>query len=97
MSSSSLVVYVVLQNNVDSVVCLHRVDLYIPGIETVGGYSITSPPHQLCVDGTINLAIQHSDHPPALWMTTKVYFKYTVKILHVWLVASHPHFYIIID
>lgn len=50
-----------------------RVDLHIPSEDVVGGYSITSPPHQLTEQGTINLAIQHSDHPPTYWMTTKVY------------------------
>ena len=49
-----------------------RVDLRIPEEDTVGGYSITSAPHQLAERGTINLAIQHSDHPPTHWMTTKV-------------------------
>ncbi|MCG8623931.1 MAG: hypothetical protein MJE68_18320 [Proteobacteria bacterium] len=52
------------------IVC--RVDLHIPEEDTVGGYSITSAPRQLAERGTINLAIQHSDHPPTHWMTTKV-------------------------
>ena len=51
-----------------------RVDLRIPEEDIVGGYSITSPPHQLSQGGTINLAIQHSDHPPTHWMTTRVQY-----------------------
>lgn len=48
-----------------------RVDLKLPGVDVVGGYSITSPPHQLTERGTFNLAIQYSDHAPTLWMSTK--------------------------
>ena len=48
-----------------------RVDLKLPGVDVVGGYSITSPPHQLKERGTFNLAIQYSDHAPTLWMSTK--------------------------
>ena len=46
-------------------------DLKLPGVDVVGGYSITSPPHQLRERGTFNLAIQYSDHAPTLWMSTK--------------------------
>lgn len=58
-----------------------RVDLHIPSEDVVGGYSITSPPHQLMEQGTINLAIQHSDHPPTFWMTTKVLAQVTFLLL----------------
>ena len=51
---------------------MHRVDLHIPSEAIVGGYSITSAPHHLRERGTIDLAIQYSDHPPTLWMSTKV-------------------------
>lgn len=54
---------------------LHRVDLHIPNEDIVGGYSISSPPHQLAEDYSIELAIKHSDYPPTLWMTTKVSLK----------------------
>ena len=47
-----------------------RVDLHIPSVDVVGGYSITSPPHRLREGGTFNLAIQYSDHAPTLWMST---------------------------
>ncbi len=50
----------------------HRVDLHIPSMDTVGGYSITSTPDRLRKERTLSLAIQHSDHPPALWMSTEV-------------------------
>ena len=49
-----------------------RVDLHIPGEDIVGGYSIVSPPHQLKETQSIELAIKHNNHPPTLWMTTKV-------------------------
>lgn len=49
-----------------------RVDLHIPALDTVGGYSFTTAPHQLQEEGLFGLAIQHSDHPPTLWMTTQV-------------------------
>ena len=47
------------------------VDLLIPSVETVGGYSITSAPHLLREKRRFTLAIQHSSHPPTLWMTTQ--------------------------
>ena len=49
-----------------------RVDLHIPAVDTVGGYSITSAPHQLREERIFGLAIQHSTHPPTLWMATQV-------------------------
>lgn len=52
---------------------MYRVDLHIPAVDTVGGYSITSAPHQLRDEGVFGLAIQHSTHPPTLWMTTQVH------------------------
>ena len=48
-----------------------RVDVHIPSVETVGGYSITSTPHLLRERGVFTLAIQHSSHPPTLWMTSQ--------------------------
>ena len=56
-----------------------RVDLHIPSEDIVGGYSLTSPPHQLRERGTVELAIQSSDHPPTLWMTNKVRSKVTLN------------------
>ena len=49
-------------------------DVHIPGVDVVGGYSMTSPPHQLDDPSikTIELAVKHSPHPPTEWMTTNV-------------------------
>jgi len=57
------------------IVCVwHRVDVHMPGIEVVGGYSMTSPPEQLedPLKGTLELAIKSSSHLPTEWMTNKV-------------------------
>lgn len=48
-----------------------RVDMHIPSVDTVGGYSITSAPHLLREKRLFTLAIQHSSHPPTLWMTSQ--------------------------
>lgn len=40
------------------------VDFFIPGVETVGGYSICSIPEDL---PQVRLAIKTSKHPPAAW------------------------------
>ena len=42
------------------------VDMFIPGIEAVGGYSIVSAPCQLPL---LELAIKASRHPAAAWVT----------------------------
>mmetsp|Transcript_11343 Transcript_11343/g.33388 ORF Transcript_11343/g.33388 Transcript_11343/m.33388 type:complete len:292 (-) Transcript_11343:197-1072(-) len=42
------------------------VDLYIPAIDQVGGYSITSLPAEL---PRLSLAVKASAHPPAAWCT----------------------------
>lgn len=47
------------------------VDFFIPGVETVGGFSICSSPKTLIDTSTIELAVKYSDHPPALWVHTK--------------------------
>lgn len=47
------------------------VDFFIPGLSTVGGFSICSSPKQLKEESTIELAVKHSEHPPALWVHTK--------------------------
>ncbi len=53
---------------------VQRVDVHISGIEVVGGYSMTSPPHQLDDSSrkTLELAIKESPHAPTDWMTNKV-------------------------
>ncbi|KAJ7386687.1 Oxidoreductase NAD-binding domain-containing protein 1 [Desmophyllum pertusum] len=47
------------------------VDFFIPGVHTVGGFSICSSPRELKEKSTIELAVKHSDHRPALWVHTK--------------------------
>ncbi|XP_020617147.1 oxidoreductase NAD-binding domain-containing protein 1-like isoform X2 [Orbicella faveolata] len=47
------------------------VDFFIPGLATVGGFSICSSPRELKESSTIELAVKHSQHPPALWVHTK--------------------------
>ena len=49
-----------------------RVDFFIPGLATVGGFSICSSPRELKEFNTIELAVKDSQHPPALWVHTKV-------------------------
>ncbi|KAK7071306.1 Oxidoreductase NAD-binding domain-containing protein 1, partial [Halocaridina rubra] len=44
------------------------VDMFIPGIETVGGFSMYSSPSQLAENGTIDLGIKYSKWPPAYWI-----------------------------
>ena len=58
------------------------VDLHIPAMDVVGGYSIVSPPQQLAEEQTLELAVKHSDHPPTLWMTTKVGHGSEMMIMH---------------
>lgn len=41
-------------------------DVFIPGLETVGGYSIASAPHSLTSTSSfIELAVKNANHPPA--------------------------------
>ncbi|KAL9967127.1 hypothetical protein ACROYT_G025298 [Oculina patagonica] len=47
------------------------VDLFIPGVSTVGGFTICSSPRELKETSTVELAIKYSEHPPALWVHTK--------------------------
>jgi ferredoxin-NADP reductase len=44
------------------------VDFYIPAIDRVGGYSITSLPSELPL---LDLAVKASAHPPAAWCTSR--------------------------
>ena len=52
--------------------CL-RVDFMIPGVETVGGFSMMSSPRKLKKHRLIELAVKKSDHPPAKWVHSKVH------------------------
>uniref|UniRef100_H2ZJN9 Oxidoreductase NAD-binding domain-containing protein 1 n=1 Tax=Ciona savignyi TaxID=51511 RepID=H2ZJN9_CIOSA len=47
------------------------VDMVIPGVDTVGGFSICNAPQDLQQNGIIELAVKFSDHPPAHWIHTK--------------------------
>ncbi|XP_039534926.1 oxidoreductase NAD-binding domain-containing protein 1 [Pimephales promelas] len=47
------------------------VDFFIPGVETVGGFSICSSPGLLQREGVIELAVKNARHPPAQWIHTK--------------------------
>ncbi|XP_076069731.1 oxidoreductase NAD-binding domain-containing protein 1-like isoform X5 [Oratosquilla oratoria] len=50
------------------------VDMFIPGLETVGGFSMYSDPAQLENDGTIDLGIKFTKWPPAFWVHKQVRF-----------------------
>ncbi|XP_005097509.1 oxidoreductase NAD-binding domain-containing protein 1 [Aplysia californica] len=47
------------------------VDMFIPGVDVVGGYSMCSAPHTLVSTGQLVLAVKSSPHPPAHWVHTK--------------------------
>lgn len=47
-----------------------RVDVFIPGVEQVGGFSMVSPPSLLEKTGQLQLAIKYSSWPPAHWVHT---------------------------
>mmetsp|Transcript_33971 Transcript_33971/g.100112 ORF Transcript_33971/g.100112 Transcript_33971/m.100112 type:complete len:335 (-) Transcript_33971:1046-2050(-) len=53
------------------------VDFYIPAINKVGGYSITSLPSHL---PQLELAVKRSRHPPADWTTSKAQVGDAVKV-----------------
>ncbi|XP_075900211.1 oxidoreductase NAD-binding domain-containing protein 1 [Nelusetta ayraudi] len=44
------------------------VDLFIPGVDTVGGFSMCSSPGLLQREGVVELAVKYSRHPPAHWV-----------------------------
>ncbi|KAG7275214.1 hypothetical protein CRUP_013002 [Coryphaenoides rupestris] len=46
------------------------VDLFIPGVEKVGGFSMCSCPGLLQSEGVIELAVKNAQHPPAHWIHT---------------------------
>uniref|UniRef100_A0A4W5QET8 Oxidoreductase NAD-binding domain containing 1 n=1 Tax=Hucho hucho TaxID=62062 RepID=A0A4W5QET8_9TELE len=47
------------------------VDVFIPGMEKVGGFSVCSSPGLLQREGVIELAVKYTQHPPAHWIHTK--------------------------
>ena len=46
-------------------------DFFIPGEPQVGGFSMTSSPHELQTLATVDLAVKVSSWPPARWIHTK--------------------------
>ncbi|XP_038076592.1 oxidoreductase NAD-binding domain-containing protein 1-like isoform X2 [Patiria miniata] len=44
------------------------VDFFIPGVHTVGGYSMFTPPLSLMKDLRMGLAVKYSEHAPAYWV-----------------------------
>lgn len=52
--------------------CVCRVDLFIPGVDTVGGFSMCSSPGLLQREGVVELAVKYSKHPPAHWVHSQV-------------------------
>ena len=49
-----------------------RVDVHIPSLQQVGGFSITSDPNSFHEERTFGLAIQFSEDTAAHWMHTQV-------------------------
>ncbi|KAK7109825.1 oxidoreductase NAD-binding domain-containing protein 1-like isoform X3 [Littorina saxatilis] len=47
------------------------VDTFIPGLDTVGGFSMCSSPGLLQTQRILMLAIKFAKHPPAFWVHTK--------------------------
>ncbi|XP_060081534.1 oxidoreductase NAD-binding domain-containing protein 1-like [Ylistrum balloti] len=47
------------------------VDMMIPKVEKVGGFSMCSSPRKLAQDGLLDLAVKKSNHPPAHWVHTQ--------------------------
>lgn len=43
-------------------------DFFIPGEDQVGGFSMSSSPHSLEAEGTLDLAVKVSTWPPARWV-----------------------------
>ena len=49
-----------------------RVDMFIPGVSTVGGFSMCGSPCRLQTEGLLDLAVKVSRHPPAHWVHNQV-------------------------
>ncbi|XP_071153033.1 oxidoreductase NAD-binding domain-containing protein 1-like [Mytilus edulis] len=73
------------------------VDMFMPEVDIVGGFSMYSSPEQLQREGTIDLAVKYSTHPPALWVHskcnegTKVYLRVGGDIYYDPSVSEPPH------
>ncbi|KAF6100481.1 oxidoreductase NAD binding domain containing 1 [Phyllostomus discolor] len=48
------------------------IDFFIPGVSVVGGFSICSSPRLLEQERIIELAVKHTNHPPALWIHNQI-------------------------
>lgn len=59
----------------------YRVDMFMPEVDIVGGFSMYSSPEQLQREGTIDLAVKYSTHPPALWVHSKVITNFQFNIV----------------
>jgi len=46
-------------------------DLFLPGVDQVGGFSMSSGPHTLQSNSSLELAVKYSTWPPAHWIHTK--------------------------
>ncbi|CAL1263201.1 unnamed protein product [Larinioides sclopetarius] len=46
------------------------VDFYVPGIQEVTGYSMTSPPNEAKEKGILELAVKYGKFPPTHWVHT---------------------------
>lgn len=56
------------------------VDMVIPTVQTVGGFSVCSPPHKLDDRDILQFAVKYSDHPPAKWVHEQCYIGAKVTI-----------------
>lgn len=56
------------------------IDFIIPGEPVVGGYSICSTPQQLAREGTLDIVVKRSPHPPAVWVHEKCHPDAVVQV-----------------
>ncbi|KAK3589565.1 hypothetical protein CHS0354_043021 [Potamilus streckersoni] len=56
------------------------VDMFIPNVPKVGGFSICSSPGKLEREGILDLAVKYSTHPPAHWVHTQCQVGNTVSL-----------------
>ncbi|CAL4080993.1 unnamed protein product, partial [Meganyctiphanes norvegica] len=56
------------------------VDMFIPGMETVGGFSMYSSPTYLAETQTIKLGVKFSKWPPSHWLSTECQVGSTVSL-----------------
>eukprot|EP00057_Strongylocentrotus_purpuratus_P034201 XP_794291.3 PREDICTED: oxidoreductase NAD-binding domain-containing protein 1 isoform X2 [Strongylocentrotus purpuratus] len=56
------------------------VDIFMPGVTTVGGFSMSSAPRPLREKGHVGLAVKYSAHPPAHWVHKQCVVGSKVKV-----------------